>query len=54
MKSLPTVWQRLVSPDGQTCDRCSATYQEMQRAVGKLKEALRPLRHRAHALKSER
>jgi hypothetical protein len=39
MKSLPIVWQRLVSPDGKTCDRCSATY-EMQRAVSKLKEAL--------------
>jgi hypothetical protein len=43
MKSLPIVWQRLVSPDGKTCDRCSATYQEMQQAVSKLKEALRPL-----------
>lgn len=43
MKSLPIVWQRLVDPDGKTCDRCSATYQEMQRAVGKLKAALRPL-----------
>ena len=43
MKSLPIVWQRLVSPDGQTCDCCSATYQEMQQAVSKLKEALRPL-----------
>ena len=42
MKSLPIVWQRLVSSDGKTCDRCSATYQEMQRAVSKLKEALRP------------
>jgi anti-sigma factor RsiW len=46
MKSLPIVWQRLVSPDGQTCDRCSATYQEMQQAVSKLKEALRPLSRR--------
>lgn len=42
MKSLPIIWQRLVV-DGRTCDRCSATYQEMQRAFGKLKEALRPL-----------
>jgi hypothetical protein len=42
MKSLPIVWQRLVSPEGKTCDRCNATYQEMQRAVGILKEALRP------------
>ena len=43
MNSLPIVWQRLVSPDGKTCDRCNATYQEMQQAVSKLKEALRPL-----------
>jgi len=43
MKSLPIIWQRLVSPDGKTCDRCDATYQEIQRAVGKLKEVLRPL-----------
>lgn len=43
MKSLPIVWQRLVSSDGKTCDRCNATYQEMQRAVSKLTEALRPL-----------
>ncbi len=43
MKPLPIVWQRLVSPEGKTCDRCNATYQEMQRAVGKLKAALGPL-----------
>jgi hypothetical protein len=43
MKPLPIVWQRLVSPDGRTCDRCNSTYQEMQRAVDKLKAALAPL-----------
>ena len=43
MKSLPIVWQRLVSSQGTTCDRCSATYEEMQRALSKLTEALRPL-----------
>jgi hypothetical protein len=43
MTSLPIVWQRLVSSDGKTCDRCNATHQEMQRAVRKLREALRPL-----------
>ena len=43
MKSLPIVWQRLVNSDGRTCDRCDATYQEMQRAVRTLTEALRPL-----------
>ena len=43
MKSLPIIWQRLVSSDGKTCDRCNATFQEMQRAVSKLRKALRPL-----------
>lgn len=43
MKQLPIVWQRLVSPDGTTCDRCSATYLEMQRALSTLEKALRPL-----------
>jgi Domain of unknown function (DUF2703) len=43
MKSLPIIWQRLVTAEGKTCDRCDATYQEMQRAVSKLKESLGPL-----------
>src|SRR5512134_3243872 len=43
MKPLPILWQRLVSPEGKTCDRCSATYQQMERAIGKLKQSLRPL-----------
>lgn len=43
MKPLPIVWQRLVSSAGKTCDRCNATFQEMQRAVEKLKQSLRPL-----------
>jgi Domain of unknown function (DUF2703) len=43
MKSLPIIWQRLVTAEGKTCDRCDATYQEMQRAVSKLKESLRLL-----------
>jgi hypothetical protein len=43
MMSLPIIWQRLVSSDGKTCDRCNATYQEMQPAVSKLKDALGPL-----------
>lgn len=42
MKSLSIIWQRLVK-EGKTCNRCDATYQEMQRAVSKLKESLRPL-----------
>jgi Domain of unknown function (DUF2703) len=43
MKSLLIIWQRLVSRGGKTCERCNATYQEMQRAVNNLKQALRPL-----------
>jgi anti-sigma factor RsiW len=43
VKTLPIVWQRLVSSDGRTCDRCDATHQEALRAVSKLKEALVPL-----------
>jgi anti-sigma factor RsiW len=35
--------ERLVSPEGKTCDRCNTTHQEMQRAVIKLRKALRPL-----------
>ena len=42
MKLLPILWQRLVS-EGKTCDRCSATHQEMTRALEKLKQALAPL-----------
>jgi hypothetical protein len=43
MKQLSIVWQRLVSPDGRTCDRCGATYTEVQRAVSTLQRALRPV-----------
>ena len=30
MRPLPILWQRLMSPEGETCDRCSATYQGME------------------------
>jgi len=43
MKLLRIVWQRLVAPDGNTCDRCSHTYESLQRAIAKLKDALAPL-----------
>jgi hypothetical protein len=43
MTTLPIVWQRLLSSEGKTCDRCDATYQEMLRAMGKLKASLHPL-----------
>ena len=42
MKTLPIVWQRLVS-GGRTCERCGATEQQMLRALAKLEQALRPL-----------
>ena len=43
MKPLRIVWQRLVSAEGRTCDRCGATYDGLQRATAKLKAALSPL-----------
>lgn len=42
LKTLPIVWQRLVSA-GQTCGRCGATHQAVRRSVNKLKKTLRPL-----------
>src|SRR6516225_3089709 len=42
MKSLPIVWQRLIS-DGKTCDRCAATQHEVEDAIRTLEDALRPL-----------
>ena len=42
MRQLPIIWQRLVSAGG-TCPRCDATYQHLQSAVVKLREALKPL-----------
>lgn len=43
VKPLPILWQRLVSPEGKTCDRCSATHQQMERAIARLGQSLRPL-----------
>lgn len=43
MKKLAIVWQRLVSEEGKTCDRCGATQTELDRAVKVLQEVLRPL-----------
>ena len=40
---LPIIWQRLVTADGKTCQRCDATYQHLQSAVAKLRVALKPL-----------
>ena len=43
MKPLRIVWQRLLSTAGQTCERCGATYDGLQRAIAKLKDVLHPL-----------
>lgn len=43
MKPLPILWQRLVTPDGQTCERCQGTQQSLLGALAKLKVALAPL-----------
>ncbi|MBI5870997.1 MAG: DUF2703 domain-containing protein [Actinobacteria bacterium] len=43
MRTLPIIWQRLVSPEGQTCDRCGVTYEALLKAVAKLEAALAPL-----------
>jgi len=40
--TLAIKWQRLVE-DSDTCDRCSNTEKELEKAVAKLKEALAPL-----------
>jgi hypothetical protein len=43
MKTLKIVWQRLVDERGQTCPRCSATEQELHKALRFLTKALLPL-----------
>ncbi len=43
MKVMTIKWQRLVSQQGRTCDRCAATQSEVERAVAILADALRPL-----------
>ncbi|MCX7678911.1 MAG: DUF2703 domain-containing protein [Spirochaetes bacterium] len=41
-RSLKIRWQRLVS-DGQTCPRCKATEEELDKAISILKKSLTPL-----------
>ncbi len=36
-------WQRLVTGEGETCDRCGSTEQELREAIETLKQSLRPL-----------
>lgn len=40
---LTVSWQRLVTEDGQTCDRCGGTQEELRKAIGALRESLHPL-----------
>lgn len=42
MRQLDIVWKRLVR-DGETCDRCGATFTQLERAVARLEAALLPL-----------
>lgn len=42
MKTLPILWQRLVN-EGETCQRCGSTQQNVLSAMAKLDAALRPL-----------
>lgn len=43
MKILHILWQRLVTPEGETCERCGGTQDAIVRALPKLQDALRPL-----------
>lgn len=44
MRTIRIVWQRLLSLQGQTCDRCAATELALQQAVETLQQVLAPLR----------
>jgi hypothetical protein len=43
MKTIKIVWQRLVDEQGRTCPRCSATEQELHKALRFLAKSLLPL-----------
>ena len=43
MQTLVIVWQRLLSLQGQTCDRCAATELSLQQAVETLQQVVAPL-----------
>lgn len=43
MKKLHIRWQRLVDEQGETCDRCGATEEAVEKAVRKLTVSLRPM-----------
>ena len=43
MKTVSVRWQRLVTEEGETCERCSCTESAVESAVRRLGEALAPL-----------
>jgi hypothetical protein len=43
MRKLHILWQRLVTPEGTTCERCGGTQEAISKAILKLQEVLRPL-----------
>ena len=43
MKTLNILWQRLVTPEGETCERCDGTQVAIAQVIPRLQEALRPL-----------
>ena len=43
MQTIRIVWQRLLSLQGQTCDRCAATELALQQAVATLQQVVAPL-----------
>ena len=43
MRTIRIVWQRLLSLQGQTCDRCAATELALQQAIETLQQVLAPL-----------
>jgi len=42
MKTLNIKWQRLIT-DGQTCERCGSTEEELEKAISNLKKSLSPM-----------
>ena len=43
MRRLHILWQRLVTAEGKTCERCGGTQDAIVQAIPKLQEVLRPL-----------
>ena len=43
MHTIPILWQRLLSLQGQTCDRCAATELALQQALETLQQVVTPL-----------